>query len=79
MASVVDTMNNGMTRKSDKMKCTHFKKDTLPRLIQEELDNLNRPKTSENIELGVKNYPHRKTKIHVASSLNFNSKHWKKN
>ena len=37
----------------------------LPRLIQEELDNLNRPKISENIELGMKNYPHRKTKIHV--------------
>ena len=51
----------------------------LPRLIQEELDNLNRPKTSENIELGIKNYPHRKTKIHVAPSLNFNFKHWKKN
>lgn len=44
------------------------------KLIQEEIENLTRPKTSREIELVIKNFLQRKAQIHIASVMKY--KEW---
>ena len=48
-----------------------FKKYNLPKLNQEEIENLNRPITSMEIETENKNLPTIKTQDQMASQVNF--------
>ena len=50
----------------------------LSRLNQEEVENVNRPITSKEIESVIKNLPMRKAQDQMASLVNF-TKHFKKN
>ena len=46
-------------------------KYNLPRLIQEEIENMNRPITSNEIETVIKNLPTNKSPDQMASQVNF--------
>ena len=48
-----------------------LKKYNLPKLNQEELDNLNRPITSMEIEIVIRNLPQTKAQDQMASQVNF--------
>ena len=51
-------------------KDTFLEKYNLPRLKQEERENMNRPITSTEIETVIKNLPTNKTKDQMASQVN---------
>ena len=47
-----------------------LEKHNFPKLNQEEIENLNRPITSTEIETVVRNLPANKTQVQMASQLN---------
>ena len=47
-----------------------LEKYNFPKLDQEEIENLNRPITSMEIETVIKNLPANKTQVQMASQLN---------
>ena len=47
-----------------------LEKRNVPRLNQEEIENINRPTTSTEIETGIKNLPTNKAQDHMAPQVN---------
>ena len=60
------TNNMGNVEEMDKF----LEKHSFPKLNQEEIENLNRPITSTEIEAVIRNLPANETRVQMASQLN---------